>query len=76
MIEAYQVPDRRRTSDWLDTNSKDYAGYGMMGRELRAETLETQIASGSAWIGTPAEVREAIAARLADGPRPNTPRSR
>ncbi len=63
-IEAYLRAIADASSDWLDTNSKDYAGYDKMVEKLRAETLETQIASGSAWIGTPAEVRDAIARRL------------
>jgi hypothetical protein len=29
--------------------------------KLKAETFETQVESGSAWVGTPAEVRATIA---------------
>jgi len=65
-IEAYLAAIAEASSDWLDTTSKDYAGYDKMVQKMRSETLESQIASGSAWIGTPAEVRAAIAGRLED----------
>jgi alkanesulfonate monooxygenase SsuD/methylene tetrahydromethanopterin reductase-like flavin-dependent oxidoreductase (luciferase family) len=65
-IEKYLAAIAEASSDWLGTTSKDYTGYDKMVEKLRAETLESQIASGSAWIGTPAEVRDAIASRLAD----------
>jgi len=48
-------------SDWSTQTSKDYAGYDKMVTELSKETIETQVASGSAWVGTPAEIIDQIA---------------
>jgi alkanesulfonate monooxygenase SsuD/methylene tetrahydromethanopterin reductase-like flavin-dependent oxidoreductase (luciferase family) len=60
-IEAYLKAIVEASSDWVSgTSSKDYPGYDKMVRKLEAETLETQIESGSAWIGTPEEVRQTI----------------
>jgi alkanesulfonate monooxygenase SsuD/methylene tetrahydromethanopterin reductase-like flavin-dependent oxidoreductase (luciferase family) len=61
-IEGYLHSIVDASSEWGDgLSSKDYPGYDKMVASLRAQTMETQIASGSAWIGTPADVREAIA---------------
>jgi alkanesulfonate monooxygenase SsuD/methylene tetrahydromethanopterin reductase-like flavin-dependent oxidoreductase (luciferase family) len=61
-IEAYLHSLVDAASDWADgLVSKDYIGYDKMVESLRKQTMESQIASGSAWIGTPAEVRAAIA---------------
>ncbi len=48
-------------SDWSSVNSKDYAGYEKLVTELSKETIESQVASGAAWIGTPAEIADQIA---------------
>ncbi|HUZ73639.1 MAG TPA: LLM class flavin-dependent oxidoreductase [Stellaceae bacterium] len=48
-------------SDWSTVSSKDYAGYEKMVTELSKETIESQVASGAAWIGTPAEIADQIA---------------
>ena len=63
-LETYLASIVEATADWEGTKSTDYAGYDKMVAKLRAETLETQIASGSAWIGTPAEIRASIAKRI------------
>jgi alkanesulfonate monooxygenase SsuD/methylene tetrahydromethanopterin reductase-like flavin-dependent oxidoreductase (luciferase family) len=61
-IEKYLTAIADASSDWATgTTSKDYAGYDKMVAKLRAETFETQVASGSAWVGTPEEVRATIA---------------
>jgi alkanesulfonate monooxygenase SsuD/methylene tetrahydromethanopterin reductase-like flavin-dependent oxidoreductase (luciferase family) len=65
-IEAYFAAIAEAMADWVDTTSKDYHGYDKIVEKMRTETLESQIESGSAWIGTPAEVRAQIAGRLAD----------
>jgi alkanesulfonate monooxygenase SsuD/methylene tetrahydromethanopterin reductase-like flavin-dependent oxidoreductase (luciferase family) len=48
-------------SDWSTQTSNDYAGYDKMVTELSKETIDTQVASGSAWVGTPAEIADQIA---------------
>jgi alkanesulfonate monooxygenase SsuD/methylene tetrahydromethanopterin reductase-like flavin-dependent oxidoreductase (luciferase family) len=49
-------------SDWHGAvDSPNCPGYDRMVESLRAQTMETQIASGSALVGTPAEVRATIA---------------
>lgn len=65
-IESYLNAIVGASSDWATgTSSKDYPGYDKMVEKLRAETFETQVESGSAWVGTPEEVRASIA-RLQD----------
>ena len=45
------------SSHWMGgTTSKDYPGYDKVIAQLERETFETQVASGAAWIGTPAEI--------------------
>ena len=49
-------------SSWVDgTSSSDYAGYDKIIAGLKQETFESQIETGAAWIGTPAQIRDAIA---------------
>ena len=43
------------------TKSADYRDYDKMAEKLRLAELESQIAGGSAWIGTPEELRVAVA---------------
>jgi alkanesulfonate monooxygenase SsuD/methylene tetrahydromethanopterin reductase-like flavin-dependent oxidoreductase (luciferase family) len=44
-------------SEWTTgTTSTDYKGYDKKYEQLKAQTMESMIASGSALIGTPAEV--------------------
>jgi alkanesulfonate monooxygenase SsuD/methylene tetrahydromethanopterin reductase-like flavin-dependent oxidoreductase (luciferase family) len=53
-------------SDWTSgTSSKDYPGYDKMIEALSRETIDSQVASGGAWIGTPAELQEQIAYYIA-----------
>jgi alkanesulfonate monooxygenase SsuD/methylene tetrahydromethanopterin reductase-like flavin-dependent oxidoreductase (luciferase family) len=60
-IEAYLASLVEAASDWADgLSSKDYVGYDKMVESLRKQTMDSQIESGSAWIGTPAEVRATI----------------
>jgi len=53
-------------SDWANMSSKDYPGYEKIIEMLSKETIETQVESGAAWIGTPDEVADQIA-RYIDG---------
>ena len=60
-IEAYLRSLLEAASDWDGAlSSKDYPGYDKMIQSLRSQSMETQIASGAAWIGTPSEVRASI----------------
>lgn len=57
-------------SHWTTgTTSKDYPDYGKLIAQLDKETFESQIASGAAWVGTPAE----IARQISDYVRANGP---
>ena len=48
-------------SGWLQgANSLDYPGYQRIIEGLSKETFETQVAKGSAWVGTPQELIEQI----------------
>lgn len=50
-------------SDWTaGMSSADYPGYDKIIDGLSKETFETQVASGSAWVGTPDDIIEQIAA--------------
>jgi len=50
-------------SDWTTgTSSKDYANYGAMIEKLKADSFESNVASGAAWVGTPKHIRKQIAA--------------
>ena len=56
-FEAYFRALAEVTEDFLTgPGSKDYAGYKESMAKFRAFTLESQIASGGAWIGTPDEI--------------------
>ena len=48
-------------ADWIrGTTSKDYPDYEKSMRKLAAFTLDSQIESGGAWVGTPSEIRGII----------------
>ena len=48
-------------SDWTTgASSKDYAGYDKIMEKMKSETWETQMASGAAWFGTPAQLVKQI----------------
>jgi alkanesulfonate monooxygenase SsuD/methylene tetrahydromethanopterin reductase-like flavin-dependent oxidoreductase (luciferase family) len=50
------------SQDWTaGTSSKDYKGYDELVTKLKALTLEKQIESGAAFVGTPDEVKAIIA---------------
>lgn len=50
-------------SDWTaGLSSADYPGYDKIIDALRRETFESQVASGAAWVGTPADIAAQIAA--------------
>jgi alkanesulfonate monooxygenase SsuD/methylene tetrahydromethanopterin reductase-like flavin-dependent oxidoreductase (luciferase family) len=47
-------------SDWTSVTSKDYAGYEKLVEMLSKETIESQVESGAAWIGTPDDITSQI----------------
>ena len=50
-------------SDWTDgTTSTDYPGYDKIIAKLKADSFESQVREGSAFVGTPAEVIDQIRA--------------
>lgn len=50
-------------SDWMSgSSSADYPGYDKIIAGLKAETFETQLAKGAAWVGTPDEIADQIVA--------------
>jgi len=54
-------------SDWMSgVSSADYPNYRKMIEAISNETFESQIEKGAAWIGTPDDIRKAIAAYDAD----------
>ena len=57
-------------SEWMSgVSSRDYPNYQKTIEIISKETFETQVEKGSVWIGTPEEIRKAIAAydREVDG---------
>lgn len=49
-------------SAWTEgTTSKDYPGYDKIIAGLRAETFESQVEKGAAWVGSPADIADQIA---------------
>jgi alkanesulfonate monooxygenase SsuD/methylene tetrahydromethanopterin reductase-like flavin-dependent oxidoreductase (luciferase family) len=61
-FEAYFKALGESAGEWTTgMASKDYKDYDKSMAKLKAFTLDSQIASGGAWIGTPAEIRDTIA---------------
>jgi alkanesulfonate monooxygenase SsuD/methylene tetrahydromethanopterin reductase-like flavin-dependent oxidoreductase (luciferase family) len=47
--------------DWMEgLSSQDYPGYDKVIARLRDSNMESMVASGAAWIGSPREIGEAI----------------
>src|SRR5262245_12411594 len=60
-FEEYFRALNEAIGDWArGTTSKDYRDYDTSARRLRSFTLDGQIESGGAWVGTPEEVRAII----------------
>jgi alkanesulfonate monooxygenase SsuD/methylene tetrahydromethanopterin reductase-like flavin-dependent oxidoreductase (luciferase family) len=64
-VEEYFRALNEAVGDWERGSSKDYRDYDKSMRRLRSFTLDGQIASGGAWVGTPDEVK-AIIRRVID----------
>jgi alkanesulfonate monooxygenase SsuD/methylene tetrahydromethanopterin reductase-like flavin-dependent oxidoreductase (luciferase family) len=66
-LNRYLAAIVEAAGDWTTgTESKDYANYGKMIEKLRADSFETNVASGAAWVGTPQQIREQIASYRAE----------
>jgi alkanesulfonate monooxygenase SsuD/methylene tetrahydromethanopterin reductase-like flavin-dependent oxidoreductase (luciferase family) len=59
-IVAYFQALADASAEWGQMQSKDYQDYDRMAKRLQGQTMESQLANGSAWIGNPAEVRAQI----------------
>ncbi|HEY6992206.1 MAG TPA: LLM class flavin-dependent oxidoreductase [Xanthobacteraceae bacterium] len=60
-FEEYFRALNEAVGDWArGTTSKDYRDYDTSARRLRSFTLDGQIASGGAWVGTPGEIKAVI----------------
>src|SRR5262245_40686601 len=65
-FEEYFRALNEAIGDWArGTTSKDYRDYDTSARRLRSFTLDGQIESGGAWVGTPEEVKAIIRRVLA-----------
>jgi len=61
LLDAYLHSLVDAAGDWLDgRTSADYPGYDRMIAKLRQSTAADLIAGGSAWIGSPEEIADAI----------------
>src|SRR5207247_6051560 len=61
-FEEYFRALNEAVADWTrGTTSKDYRDYDKSMRRLRSFTLDGQIESGGAWVGTPEEIKAIIA---------------
>jgi len=60
-LDAYLKSLVEGPQDWLiGMQSEDYPGYDKIIEAMRAENTDTQIAKGTAWIGTPEEIIDNI----------------
>src|SRR5260370_30417027 len=63
-FEEYFRALNEAVGDWArGTTSKDYRDYDTSMRRLRSFTLDGQIESGAAWVGTPDEIKGHYPAR-------------
>jgi alkanesulfonate monooxygenase SsuD/methylene tetrahydromethanopterin reductase-like flavin-dependent oxidoreductase (luciferase family) len=47
-------------SEWAGMQSKDYPGYDKLIEALSRETIDSQVKSGAAWIGTPDDIAKQV----------------
>jgi alkanesulfonate monooxygenase SsuD/methylene tetrahydromethanopterin reductase-like flavin-dependent oxidoreductase (luciferase family) len=60
-LNRYLLAIAEAASDWTTgTTSKDYAGYGKMIEKLKADSFESNVESGAAWVGTPKQIVKQI----------------
>src|SRR5207302_10009164 len=63
-FEEYFRALNEAIGDWERGASKDYRDYDQSARRLRSFTLDGQIESGGAWVGTPDEIKAIIHAQI------------
>jgi alkanesulfonate monooxygenase SsuD/methylene tetrahydromethanopterin reductase-like flavin-dependent oxidoreductase (luciferase family) len=62
-LNVYLKSIANAASDWMSgVSSKDYPNYQRMIEMISNETFESQVEKGSAWIGTPDDIRKSVAA--------------
>jgi alkanesulfonate monooxygenase SsuD/methylene tetrahydromethanopterin reductase-like flavin-dependent oxidoreductase (luciferase family) len=62
LIKQYMAAQIEAAAGWLQgQQSKDYQGYDKMMQQMRTVDLDSMLASGGAWVGTPDDIREIIA---------------
>lgn len=60
-FEDYFIALNECVADWVNgAKSKDYQGYQQSMQKLKSASFESQIESGGAWIGSPAEITATI----------------
>src|SRR5205085_6408856 len=59
-FEEYFRALNEAIGEWERGTSKDYRDYDKSARRLRSFTLDGQIESGGAWVGTPREIKAII----------------
>lgn len=61
-IEHYLHSVVDAAAGWAQRSSVDYPGYRELIEGLRAQNFETTLANGGAWVGSPPDITETIAA--------------
>jgi hypothetical protein len=60
-FEDYFIALYESAGEWTQgTSSKDYKGYDVSISRMKNASLESQIESGGAWVGTPDEIKSII----------------
>ena len=60
-LDQYIQSIVRAAADWASgMSSKDYPNYQRMFAAIAEETFDSAVAKGSAWVGTPDDIRAAI----------------
>jgi len=60
-FEDYFIALNECVADWVNgAESRDYKGYQQSMQKLKSATFESQIESGGAWIGSPADIIASI----------------
>jgi alkanesulfonate monooxygenase SsuD/methylene tetrahydromethanopterin reductase-like flavin-dependent oxidoreductase (luciferase family) len=66
-LQAYIDSLVAAASGWVTgVTSKDYPGYDKVIEGMKSTTMDSLIAANAAWIGSPAEIRDAIARAQAE----------
>ena len=67
LIKRYMEAQLDAAAGWLQGEvSKDYRGYDKMMAAMRSVDLDSMLASGGAWVGSPAEIRDIVERVIAE----------